>query len=33
MKKIDAVKVETYVTKTYITKEEADMILATPQAQ
>jgi hypothetical protein len=31
MRKIDAVKVQSYVTKGYITQEEADMIIATPQ--
>ena len=29
--KIDAAKVQSYVTKGYITQAEADMILATPQ--
>jgi hypothetical protein len=31
MKKIDAVKVQIYVAKGYISQEEADMISATPQ--
>lgn len=31
MKRIDAVKVQSYVTKGYITQVEANMILATPQ--
>ena len=31
MNKIDAAKVAFYVTKTYITQAEADIILATPQ--
>lgn len=31
MKKIDAVKVQSYVTKGYITQEKADMIITTPQ--
>lgn len=31
MKKIDAIKVQSYVTKGYITQAEADIILATPQ--
>lgn len=31
MGKIDAAKVQSYVTKGYITQAEADMILATPQ--
>ena len=30
-KRIDAVKVQSYVTKAYITQIEADMIIATPQ--
>ena len=29
--KINEAKVQSYVTKSYITQEEADMILATPQ--
>lgn len=31
MKRITATQVQTYVTKGFITQEEADMILATPQ--
>ncbi len=31
MRKIDEAKVLSYVTKGYITQEEANMILATPQ--
>lgn len=31
MKKIDAAKVQSYVSKGYITQAEAYMILATPQ--
>jgi hypothetical protein len=31
MKKIDVAKVQSYVTKGYISQEEADMIIATPQ--
>lgn len=31
MKKIDEAKVQTYVTKNYITQDEANVILATPQ--
>lgn len=31
MRKIDEAKVQSYVTKGYITQAEADMILATPQ--
>ncbi len=31
LKKIDVIKIQNYVTKSYITQEEADMILATPQ--
>jgi hypothetical protein len=31
MKKIDEAKVQSYVTKGYITQEEANIILATPQ--
>lgn len=31
MKRIDAIKVQSYVTKGYITQAEADMILTTPQ--
>jgi uncharacterized membrane protein YwzB len=31
MGKIDAIKVQEYVNKGYITQAEADMILATPQ--
>lgn len=31
MNKINEVKVKSYVTKSYITQVEADMILATPQ--
>lgn len=31
MRKIDTAKVQSYVTKGYITQEEADMIVATPQ--
>jgi hypothetical protein len=31
MGKIDETKVQSYVTKGYISQEEADMILATPQ--
>lgn len=31
MQRIDAAKVQSYVTKGYITQAEADMILATPQ--
>jgi hypothetical protein len=31
MHKIDAVKVQSYVIKGYITQQEADIILATPQ--
>lgn len=33
MRKIAAEKVQTYVTKSYITQVEADMILATPQVE
>ena len=31
MGKIDAAKVQFYVTKRYITQDQAEMILATPQ--
>lgn len=31
MRKIDEVKVQSYVTKGYITQEEANAILVTPQ--
>jgi hypothetical protein len=31
MKRIDSAKVQSYVTKAYISQAEADMILATPQ--
>lgn len=31
MHRIDQAKVQSYVAKGYITQEEADMILATPQ--
>lgn len=31
MGKINTEKVQSYVAKSYITKDEADMILATPQ--
>lgn len=31
MKRIEEVHVQAYVTKRYITQEEADMILVTPQ--
>ena len=31
MKRIDQAKVQSYVTKEYISQEEANMILATPQ--
>jgi len=31
MRKINAAKVQSYVTKSYITQEEADMIAATSQ--
>jgi hypothetical protein len=31
MKRIDEAKVQSYVTKGFITQEEANMILATPQ--
>jgi uncharacterized membrane protein YwzB len=31
MGRIDAIKVQSYVTKGYITQAEADMIIATPQ--
>lgn len=33
MKRIDAAKIQIYVTKSYITQDEADMILVTPQVQ
>lgn len=33
MKKIDGTKVQSYVTKGYISQDEANMILATPQVQ
>jgi hypothetical protein len=32
MKRIEETHVQAYVTKGYITQEEAEMILATPQA-
>lgn len=31
MRKIDEAKVQSYVVKSYITQEEANIILATPQ--
>lgn len=33
MRKIDETKVQSYVVKEYITQEEANIILATPQIQ